>query len=582
MPVPGCPGLSGTSSSISAPRSDRLSARWAGAVQAGLFFLLFWLLLWAGVDVKLIYHGGGELSGFPVFYWSRKFARELALGPGGGARWLAALEMQTLYHSWLGALVLTANAWLIWLPVKTFARQMGMKWVGAAGYASSLLLLGMYCRYAHFATAIVCLTLALPLALGLAWWPWDNVLSRASFLLPAMLLLYLVAAQGLIVFSVAAALLALRAPRGWLQALMALALGCVVAWLGGTLLFGLAPGESFRVLLPHAWSRNLIHHRGFAMFAALWSLTPVVGLLALAAQSSWCRALSAWIQTKSHNAPTGARRGMPGSRRPRRGKTANPTAGLGRWVLETALLGLTVVGVFFLLHDRRLKTVLDVDYYCSHQMWSRALAAAQTQMQDPFVACSAAQAAYHLGRLSRTLPQVAAPDDLLLLGRGPYAHWKQAQLYLDLGFVNWALHHLTEAMEFWGERPLLLKKLAIANMALGNIATARIYLEALAQVPFQGGWARRHLHFLEADPTLDHDKEVAHLRSLTASPLRTSTPSSFTGKSTLPIIPGTKWSSTRETSGRFKRGRCSKTAASITTAVTAIPCATINRTRQSS
>ncbi len=75
-----------------------------------------------------------------------------------------------------------------------------------------------------------------------------------------------------------------------------------------------------------------------------------------------------------------------------------------------------------------------------------------------------------------------------------------------------ALHHLTEAVEFYGERPVLLRRLALVNLALGNISTAKLYLGTLARAPFQGEWANDYLQRLELDPNLTTDEEVGRLR----------------------------------------------------------------------
>jgi tetratricopeptide (TPR) repeat protein len=178
-------------------------------------------------------------------------------------------------------------------------------------------------------------------------------------------------------------------------------------------------------------------------------------------------------------------------------------------------LAATVLGVFYATHDREKKSALAMDYYAYRQMWPEAIAAVQGRPLDPYTACAATQAAYHAGLLSGQVPPVQNPEDLLLLGRTQIAHWKQGELYLDLGYVNEAMHHFTEAVEAWGERPGLLERLVVLNLAMGNIDTARIYLNALERVPFHSRWARSYLQRMESDPSLTEDPDVARLRSMT-------------------------------------------------------------------
>jgi hypothetical protein len=77
-----------------------------------------------------------------------------------------------------------------------------------------------------------------------------------------------------------------------------------------------------------------------------------------------------------------------------------------------------------------------------------------------------------------------------------------------------ALHHLTESVEFYGERPVLLRRLALVNLALGNVSTAKVYLGTLRRAPFQGDWASDYLQRLQIDPTLSSDEEIVRLRRL--------------------------------------------------------------------
>jgi hypothetical protein len=105
---------------------------------------------------------------------------------------------------------------------------------------------------------------------------------------------------------------------------------------------------------------------------------------------------------------------------------------------------------------------------------------------------------------------------LLLADREGFEdNWKMSGIYLDLGFVNMAMHSLAENVEHYGERPLLLRGLVTANLVAGNLPTARIYLNALTKVPFHAQWARDYLRRLEADPSLRTDEEITRLRKLT-------------------------------------------------------------------
>jgi hypothetical protein len=93
-------------------------------------------------------------------------------------------------------------------------------------------------------------------------------------------------------------------------------------------------------------------------------------------------------------------------------------------------------------------------------------------------------------------------------------HWKKFDTFIDLGYLNIAEHSLTETMEGLGERPMILKRLALINMAKGNIGAARIYLGALDKTLFYADWANSYLDRLESHLSLSTDEKIQHLRSL--------------------------------------------------------------------
>ena len=63
---------------------QKLSSRdISGASQSLIFFVLFYLYLWLGVDLRLIYYGAGIITNFPVFYKGWAFFRTFLSYPGG-------------------------------------------------------------------------------------------------------------------------------------------------------------------------------------------------------------------------------------------------------------------------------------------------------------------------------------------------------------------------------------------------------------------------------------------------------------------------------------------------------------------
>ncbi len=65
-----------------------------------LFFILFYLYIWLEVDTRLIYHGAGAISDFPVFFRGWTFFHRFTSYPGGTTEYLCALLSQFLYIGW--------------------------------------------------------------------------------------------------------------------------------------------------------------------------------------------------------------------------------------------------------------------------------------------------------------------------------------------------------------------------------------------------------------------------------------------------------------------------------------------------
>jgi len=69
-------------------------------------------------------------------------------------------------------------------------------------------------------------------------------------------------------------------------------------------------------------------------------------------------------------------------------------------------------------------------------------------------------------------------------------------------------------MALYGEKPLLLQRLARVYLVKGDVETASVYLRALSKVPFWGRQAREDLAQLQSDPSLSQVQEIQRLRAV--------------------------------------------------------------------
>ena len=510
------------------PSLGRLVLRRAGSSAPGVaFFGAFYLFLWRWVEPHLIYHGGGEIRDFPAFFWGWDFFKEFLSYPGGSAEYVAALLSQLFFHSWLGALALTALAWLICLCAAAFLKTLGAPRLRFIAFVLPLLMLALYSQYVHclapitsLATALAALCLYLRLRTASPW-------ARFGGLVLLSALLYALANGALLLFALVCSVFELHRRGTWQAVLVPFLLAAVLPYAVGVLLFGTPSAEAYLRLLPFIWKGRLLVQQGMAMLCALFLLLPLTGIAVLL----WRAAAKVFLSRAPQLIPAKALTELPGSQ-----PGAQPTPGLAsaptesRWTspaygkqpvgaawrpaVETGCLLLAAVAVLWHFHDNGLKAILATDYYAYHQNWAQVLASAKANPNSPYVLCAVNQALYHTTGLANALPSVPTASDLLLYEHQHRSHWNKAGLYLDFGCVNLALHHLAEAVEFYGERPVLLRRLAIVNLAIGNVPTAKLYLRALSKTPFHAAWATGFLQRLETDPSLAGDDDIRRLRNL--------------------------------------------------------------------
>jgi len=187
-----------------------------------------------------------------------------------------------------------------------------------------------------------------------------------------------------------------------------------------------------------------------------------------------------------------------------------------RWIIESLVLFAIAFAAVFFSYDTKKKTLFVIDYYAGQRMWPQLLRAARGHPDNYFVVNAVNRALYHTGRLSYDMFSWPQHPDTLFLSTKKYqsAHWKKFGIYLDLGLVNMAENALTESLEGLGERPIILKRLALINMAKANYDSARIYLGALSKTLFYDDWANNYLARLKSDPDLSEDKQIQYLRSV--------------------------------------------------------------------
>jgi len=478
------------------------------AARCALFFTVYYLFLYLVVDLRLIYHGGGLIMNFPAFFLGWGFFRQFLGFPGGIVQYLSALLSQFFRIAWASPLVVTAQAALISFVTFSIIKTATSRRSFYAALLPAALLLVLYGQYTyHFVTTTA---LLVALVFGLLQMKISSkgaTTGLAGFILLSVFVYY-VSGGAYLLFAAVSFINELLFKRRPLPAILYLLLAVAVPYIEGVLILGVSIIDAFTNLLPFHW-RTLSHEvagRMVTVVCVLYLFLPVL-LLAFAIQRLMP---SASLQQQN-----------PGNLFDKTGLL--PLIGkwcraifAHRWLVDSlALLAVAAAAVFFGYNSRQ-KTLLSVDFYAHQADWKKVLAAGSGNPTHPYVIHAVNRALYHTGRMTDDMfryPQ--QPNALLLTNDTSWpAYWRVFDTYLDLGLVNLAEHALTQCLEIYGRQPVILRRLALVNMAKGNTGAARVCLGALSKTLFDANWAADYLEKIRIDPNLSADAQVQQLRRL--------------------------------------------------------------------
>jgi len=183
------------------------------------------------------------------------------------------------------------------------------------------------------------------------------------------------------------------------------------------------------------------------------------------------------------------------------------------WNVPTLALAGAAAVVVLLTRSPARRDILRADYLSRHGMWEQLLDLGRRSPYRYTVCYAVDRALCRLDRLGDEMfhfPQ--QPVALLLTDRTAEPVWQKFDTCMDLGLINQAENALLMSTEIYGDRPLLLHRLATIHRIKGNPETARVFLEALAKVPFWRATARRDLARLKEDPGSSGDEQIQQWR----------------------------------------------------------------------
>ncbi len=505
---------------LRSPDASGQRRRIAAALPSLLFFAFFYFYLWLYVDLRLIAHVAGLITNFPAFFTGWAFFRDFLAYPGGIVHYLAAFLSQSFHVGWAGAGVATVHAWVTCACTGCLLRRFGLPAARWLRLVPAFLLLVTYTQYGyHFVTAVALtvalLTTCLYLRLTRPGPQRPEAFANLSTFAVLSLILYTADGGAYFVFAVLCVIhevLYRRKTYALAYLPLALILPCVVGIWG----YSVRPAHAYGNLLPYPWET-------FALWGADTGIMPIYLYYAIVPSLALLGVFWQMLGRARARAPDP----QPVKKRTQALKPETRTARLRwpalRWALEAAVPILLVVGIMPLARDNVRRALFETDFYSSQKMWSRVLQAARgyrfSASEEPDelrLACATDRALYHTGRLGYDL--FAWPQSLHALLLTDQTHicdyWRKIDLYLELGHMDLAENALNECIEYFGEQPFILTRLATINMVKGRVESAKVYLRALRRHLLCRRWAESYLHRLAEDPELRADGDIQRMRSL--------------------------------------------------------------------
>ncbi|MEN6425402.1 MAG: DUF6057 family protein [Phycisphaerales bacterium] len=497
------PGPPADKESGDKPRSVVSPARFRPG-RGVVFFAFFYVYFAVAIDVRLFYHCCGFVDNFPCFYKGWDFFRGFLAYPGGLVEYLCAWLAQSFYSPWLGAGVMTGKAWVLFACTDYVLKALGALHLRGLRFLGPLLLVAVYSQYGFpFLTTMALLAALLGICLYLKLRSGDDVRTIGLFVVLCLLLYVAAAGTSLVFVALCTAYEGLLRRRGRL-ALIELGLGVVTPCGVGVLGYGVRPLDAYCRLLPLSW--DLTSHSAFRiMLDAVWALYLFLPFVVVAV-GAWRLVGGQQGGLSSKLKATTARAGR---------LLDDDSRGVAGLNLPTLTLLVATAVALLLYRAPARKDILRADYFSRQGMWDQVLELGRRGPYRYTVCHAVDRALCRLDRLGDEMfrfPQ--RPVALLLTDRSAEPVWQKFDICMDLGLINQAENSLLMCTEIYGERPLLLHRLATIHRIKGNVATARLYLEALAKVPFWGATARRDLARLQADPDLSEDEQIQHWRGV--------------------------------------------------------------------
>lgn len=158
-------------------------------------------------------------------------------------------------------------------------------------------------------------------------------------------------------------------------------------------------------------------------------------------------------------------------------------------IVQYTFVIVVFVAIVALTLDRNLKNKLEIDKLAFNDEWEQVLEEAKNNpTNDRLISFHANRALYETGKMSTNLfdyQQYWGVDGLFLI-----RHFMNeillpsTQLFLDMGYVNEAIHWGNEAVSQFEYSPQIIEQLIVANIIANKYPAAQVYINQLKEFTF--------------------------------------------------------------------------------------------------
>jgi hypothetical protein len=466
--------------------------RGAGGVPV-VFFVLFFLYVWQYLDPRLLYYADrvsprpGYLMSFPVFSMDMGFFRDFLSYPGGLSEYASAFLSQYYYFSFAGALILTAVALLSSMAADALIKKLGGKRSRSLKFVPPLFILMLFNRYTFHLENYLSLIAALAAANVYLRVRLRNPLTKLLFFFVVSAALYYAAGAPFFLFAVLCTLFEVLVNRRYATGALYAATAAGVPLVGRTVFVYTSLADCY-------WRPSGLYPSEGALETAILS-SLYLYFLVLTGVLAFRRGRSTRVS----------------------GEGREGNGGLGAFY---TLLALMLLGIVAVLGSRDVdtRTLLRANYFARTAMWQEVLEEGlryPAKKYSTYLVHDIDRALYETGRFGSEM--FAYPQSRFgLLPRGmAIVNYKGVvETLYSLGSINGAEHDAHVSLELRGDRPAIVRHLALINIVKKEPQIARIYLNALRKDPISRQWAQDTLRLLDADPLMSSNEEIEYARSL--------------------------------------------------------------------